>query len=55
MVLELTDKEKRELKTVLTSYEKELRGEILKTDDRKLRSVLHGEEGVVMGLLNKVA
>jgi hypothetical protein len=55
MVLELNDKETEELKLVLESYEKELRGEILKTDDRELRSVLHGEENVVMELLKKVA
>jgi hypothetical protein len=55
MVLELNDREKRALKEVLESYEKDLKGEIGKTDDRELKAVLHEEDGVLKGLLKKVA
>ncbi len=55
MVLELNDKEKETLKLVLESYEKDLRGEIGKTDDRDLKAVLPVEDDVLRGLLKKVA
>jgi hypothetical protein len=55
MVLELNDKEKTTLKVVLESYEKDLKGEIGKTDDRELKAVLHEEDDVLRGLLKKVA
>jgi len=55
MLLELNDKEKTTLKLVLESYEKDLRGEIGKTDDRELRSVLHDEDTILKVLLKKVA
>ncbi len=55
MVLELNDKEKRTLKEVLASYEQDLKGEIGKTDDRELKTVLHEEDEVLKGLLKKVA
>jgi hypothetical protein len=55
MVLELNDKEKTTLKVVLESYEKDLKGEIGKTDDRTLKAVLHEEDEVLRGLLKKVA
>jgi len=55
MVLELNDKEKTTLKVVLESYEKDLKGEIGKTDDRELKTVLHEEDEVLKGLLKKVA
>ena len=55
MVLELTDREKRTLKEVLASYEKDLKGEIFKTDDRELKTVLHEEDEVLRELLKKVA
>lgn len=55
MVLELNDREKRALKEVLVSYEQDLKGEIGKTDDRELKTVLHEEDEVLKGLLKKVA
>ena len=55
MVLELNDKEKTTLKVVLESYEKDLKGEIGKTDDRDLKAILHEEDDVLKGLLKKVA
>jgi hypothetical protein len=55
MVLELNDKEKEALKLVLESYEKDLKGEIGKTDDRELKAILRGEDDVLTGLLKKVA
>ncbi len=55
MVLELTHKEKTTLKAVLESYEKDLKGEIGKTDDRELKAILHKEDDVLRGLLKKVA
>jgi hypothetical protein len=55
MVLDLDEKEQETLKHVLESYEKELKGEIGKTDDRELRAVLHGEDEVLTRLLKKVA
>jgi hypothetical protein len=55
MVLELNEKEKEVLKQVLESYEKDLRGEIGKTDDRELRAILHGEDEVLREVLRKVA
>jgi len=55
MVLELNDKEKTTLKQVLESYEKDLKGEIVKTDDRELRAILHDEDNVLRELLKKVA
>ena len=55
MVLELNDREKETLKVVLESYEKDLKGEIRKTDDRELRGLLHTEDDMLRGLLRKVA
>ncbi|HYA32005.1 MAG TPA: hypothetical protein VED67_04535 [Thermodesulfovibrionales bacterium] len=55
MVLQLNEKEKETLKQVLRTYEKDLKGEILKTDDRGLKAVLHEEEDVLRGLLKRVA
>ena len=54
MLLELGVKEEKVLKAVLESYESELRGEIGKTDIKKFRDALHGEEDVVRDLLNKL-
>jgi len=55
MVLEINDKERMTLKQVLESYEKDLKGEIGKTDDRELKTVLHDEDYVLRELLKKVA
>ena len=55
MVLDLTEKELETLKLVLESYDKDLKGEIGKTDDRELRTILHEEDEVLKGLLKKVA
>ncbi len=54
-VLELSEREEETLKQALESYERDLKGEIGKTDDRELRAVLHGEDDVLRGLLKKVA
>ncbi len=55
MILSINDNEKEILKTALESYEKDLKGEIGKTDDRDLRTILHGEDEVLRELLKKVA
>ncbi|MDA8082246.1 MAG: hypothetical protein M0024_01145 [Nitrospiraceae bacterium] len=55
MVLELNDREKETLRSVLATYEKDLKGEIRKTDDRELRGVLHTEDDILRGILRKVA
>jgi len=55
MVLQLNEKEKETLKKVLQTYERDLRGEILKTDDSGLKAVLHEEDAVLRGLLKQVA
>ena len=54
MILELDEKERMVLERVLTSFETELRGEIVKTDKKEFRDTLHGEEEIVKGLLNKL-
>ncbi len=54
MILELDEKERIVLERVLTSFEAELRGEIVKTDKKELRDTLHGEEEIVKGLLGKL-
>lgn len=55
MVLQLNEKEKETLKQVLQTYERDLRGEILKTDDRSLKAVLHEEDDLLRRLLRRVA
>ncbi len=55
MVLELNDKERTTLKQVLESYEKDLKGEIGKTDDKELKAILHDEDYMVVELLKNVA
>ena len=54
MRLELDEKEIMVLERVLTSYESELRGEIVKTDKKEYRDTLHGEEEVVKELLGRL-
>lgn len=54
MRLELDEKERMVLERVLTSFESELRGEIVKTDKKEFRDTLHGEEEVVKELLDKL-
>ena len=54
MILELGERERTVLMRVLESYESELRGEIGKTDIKKFRDSLHGEEEILKGLIEKV-
>ncbi len=55
MVLELDDREKEIVKRALESFEKELRGEIVKTDKREWKAALHDDEAVIKKILEKVS
>ena len=55
MVFELTDIEKNMLKRALESFEGELRNEIVRTDDRELKEILHNDESVIRKILEKVS
>lgn len=55
MVLELDELEKVTLRQALESYEKELKDEIVKTDDRELKAVLHKEDDILAGLMKKIS
>ncbi|MEW6599806.1 MAG: hypothetical protein AB1499_02440 [Nitrospirota bacterium] len=55
MVFELTEIEKDVLKRALESFEGELRNEIVKTDDRELKVVLHNDEIVIKKILERVS
>ena len=55
MVFELTETEKTILKRALESFEGELRNEIVRTDDRELKAILHNDESVIKKILEKVS
>ncbi len=55
MVFELTETEKNILKRALESFEGELRNEIVRTDDRELKAILHNDESVIKKILEKVS
>jgi len=55
MILGLDEEEKEVLTLVLKSFDAELRGEIGKTDNRKYKGALHGEEDVIKKLLEKIS
>ena len=55
VVLEMNEAEKEMLKRALESFEGELRNEIVRTDDRELKALLHEDEDVVKKILEKVS
>jgi len=54
-VLEMNEAEKEMLKRALESFEGELRNEIVRTDDRELKAILHEDETVIKKILEKVS
>jgi predicted nuclease with TOPRIM domain len=54
MVLELDEKEKEMVKQALESFENELRDLIGRTDKKKNRAELHGDEAVARRILEKL-
>jgi len=55
VVLEMNEAEKEMLKRALESFEGELRNEIVRTDDRELKALLHDDETVIKKILEKVS
>ncbi|MBI5740672.1 MAG: hypothetical protein HZA16_08115 [Nitrospirae bacterium] len=55
VVLEMNEAEKEMLKRALESFEGELRNEIVRTDDRELKKLLHEDEDVIKKILDKVS